>query len=183
MANHRPEESADLGAAAPQYIQRSRVSSIRPDSPGASSKPNPPASSAGVKPRGNSNNASGLPRVSATIRCRTRSSNGTPNAEPNRARASPSGRPSTASLGNPSSSSPGSRVAKISATDSANNRRATNTSACAEARSSHCASSTTHRSGCSSATSESRLRTANPTRNRSDGFPARNPNATASASC
>ena len=40
----------------------------------ASGRPNPPASSAAVNPRGNSSNASGFPRVSATIRSRTRSS-------------------------------------------------------------------------------------------------------------
>ena len=43
---------------------------------------------------------------------------------------------------------------------SASRRRATNASVCAEARSSHCASSTRHTSGCSSAASASRLRTA-----------------------
>ena len=36
--------------------------------------PNPPASSAADSPRGSSSNASGLPRVSATIRSITRSS-------------------------------------------------------------------------------------------------------------
>ena len=116
-------------------------------------------------------------------RSRTRSSNGTRNTEPSKARASPVRRPSTTSLGNPSSASLGSRVANSSATDSANSRRATNTSAWAEARSSHCASSTTHTSGCSSATSENRLSTARPTRNRSGAFPPRSPNATPSASC
>ena len=123
-----------------------------------------------------------MPRVSATSRSRTRSSNRTRNAESNSARASASGRPSTASFGNPSSSSPGSRVTNTSATDSANSRRATNASACADERSSHCASSTTHKSGCSCATSASRLSTANPTRNRSGGAPTRCPNATPSAS-
>ena len=38
-----------------------------PDSGTAPGSPNPPASSAGVTPRGNSSSASGLPRVSATI--------------------------------------------------------------------------------------------------------------------
>ncbi len=52
---------------------RRKLSSIRPDSPDASNKPNPPASCAGVNPRGNSNNANGFPRVSATSRSRTRS--------------------------------------------------------------------------------------------------------------
>ena len=52
---------------------------------------------------------------------------------------------------------------------SASRRRATNASVCAEARSSHCASSTRHTSGCSSAASASRLRTARATRKRSGG--------------
>jgi hypothetical protein len=41
-----------------------------------SGRPKPPASSAAPSPRGSSNGASGLPRVSATIRSRTRSSSG-----------------------------------------------------------------------------------------------------------
>jgi hypothetical protein len=171
-----------VSAESPASLRR-KLSSIRPDSPGASSRPNPPASSAGVNPRGNSSNASGLPRVSATSRSRTRSSNGTPSTEPNKARASPFRRPSTGSFGSPLSSSLGSRVTNTSATDSASSPRATNTSAWAEARSSHCASSTTHRSGRSSATSANRLSTANPTRNRSGASPAGNPNATPSACC
>ena len=81
--------------------RRRKLSSIRPDRPGASGNPNPPASSAGVNPRGNSNNANGLPCVSATIRSRTRSSNGTRNAELNRARASPLRSPSTTSARQP----------------------------------------------------------------------------------
>ena len=48
------------------------VCSIRLASGRASGSPNPPASSAGVSPRGNSRRASGLPRVSAMIRSRTR---------------------------------------------------------------------------------------------------------------
>ena len=52
-------------------------------------------------------------------------------------------------------------------TDSASSRRATNASACADAPSSHCASSITHNSGRSSAASDSRPSTARPTNNRS----------------
>jgi hypothetical protein len=55
-----------------------------------SGSPNPPASSAGVSPPGNSSNVSGLPRVSATIRSRTRSSSGPVTTESSSARASPS---------------------------------------------------------------------------------------------
>ena len=60
-------------------------------------------------------------------------------------------------------------------------RRATNPSARADARSSHCASSTTHSSGRSSAASDSRPRAASPTRNGSGAGPALSPNATATA--
>jgi hypothetical protein len=56
-------------------------------------------------------------------------------------------------------------------------RRATNARTCAEARSSHCSSSTMHTSGRSSATSDSKPRTAMPTRKRSDTEPALRPNA------
>ena len=56
-------------------------------------------------------------------------------------------------------------------TGSAASRRAANPSACAEARSSHCSSSIRQISGRSPATSDSRLSTASPTRNRSGGGP------------
>ena len=55
---------------------------------GGSDSPNPPASSAGVRPLGSSSNASGLPRVSATIRSRTRSSSGPASTVPSSSRAS-----------------------------------------------------------------------------------------------
>ena len=58
----------------------------------------------------------------------------------------------------------------------------TNASVCADTRSSHCASSTMHTSGCSSAASASRLRAANPTRKRSGGGPRLRPNAVFNAS-
>ena len=119
--------------------------------------------------RGSSSSASGLPRVSATIRSRTRSSSGPATTVASSSRASRSSSPPTASSGNPSKcrSPLGSRTARTSPTDSAPKRRATNASACAEAASSHCASSTMQTSGRSSATSDSRLKTARPTRNRS----------------
>ena len=64
-------------------------------------------------------------------------------------RASSSASPSTTSSGRPASSSTsvGSRTANTMAIRSASRRRATNASVCAEARSSHCASSTRHTSG------------------------------------
>ena len=122
------------------------VSSIRPVSGPRSGSPNPPASSAGVSPRGSSSSASGLPRVSATIRSRTRSSSrpGTADGEQRAGvarrralrRAAPAGRRARrASLG--------SRTANTIAIRSASSRRATNASACAEAWSSHWASSIT----------------------------------------
>ena len=156
-----------------------KLCSIRSDNGGPSDIQNPPASSAGVKRRGSSSSASGLPRVSATIRSRTRSSSGPVTTVASNSCASRSSSPPTASSASPSKcrSPLGSRTAKTSPTDSAPRRRATNASACAEAASSHCASSTTHTSGRSSATSESRLRTARPTRNRSGASPSRKPNA------
>ena len=67
----------------------------------SSGRPNPPASSAAVNPRGNSTNASGLPRVSATIRSRTRSSSRPGTTESSRARASSSLRPDDHKLRKP----------------------------------------------------------------------------------
>jgi hypothetical protein len=72
----------------------------------------------------------------------------------------------------PWNSPPGSRVATTKATCSANIRRATNPIACAEARSTHCASSITHNSGCLFAASGSSLSVASPIRNRSGASPA-----------
>ena len=140
----------------------------------ASGSPNPPASSAGVSPRGSSISASGFPPASPRIRARTRSSSGPGIVASRSDRASSAGSPPTTSSGNPSSTrpSPDSRSPNTSPTRSANRRRATNASVCADTRSSHCASSTMHRSGCSSAASASRLRTANPTRKRSGGGPS-----------
>ena len=95
-----------------------------------------------VSPRGSSSSASGLPRVSSTIRSRTLSSSGPRDdggqqlACVGRAAAH-----STTSSGRPVSWSSASRVARISASDSPNTRRATNASVSSEARSSQCASS------------------------------------------
>ena len=70
--------------------RRRKLSSIRPDSGIASGRANPPASSAGVTPRGSSTSASGLPAASATIRSWTRGSSGPVSTESSRARASAS---------------------------------------------------------------------------------------------
>src|SRR5262249_49251638 len=151
---------------------------------GPSDKPNPPASSASVRPWGSSRSASGLPCVSATIRSRTRSSSGPVTTVASNSCASGSSSPATTSSGSPSKcrSALGSRTATTSPTDSATRRRATNASACAEAASSHCASSTMQTSGWSSAASDSRLSTAKPRRNRPGASPSRKPNPVASAS-
>ena len=105
---------------------------------------------------------------------------------PRPAAAGPRRRPAprSTSSGSPSRTCwpPDSRNPNTNPTRSASSRRATNDSVCADTRSSQCASSTMHTSGCSSAASASRLRTANPTRKRSGGGPAVRPNAVLSAS-
>ena len=74
------------------------------------------------------------------------------------------------------------RAAHTTAIRSARRRRATNPRICAEAWSSHCASSTRQTSGCCSATSANSVSVASPTRNRSGAAPALRPNIVASAS-
>jgi hypothetical protein len=76
-----------------------------------------------------------------------------------------------------------SRSAKTSATRSAASRRDTKARTCADAWSSHCASSTRQSRGPSSATSASTLSAANPTRNMSGAVPLRSPSATPRAAC
>jgi hypothetical protein len=122
--------------------------------------------------RGNSNRAKGLPRVSALAHALVQRPwhHGVHSS-----RASLFRRRSTTSSGNPLKFSLGSRVAIRTATDSANSRRATKPSACADARSNHYASSTTHNGGRSTATSADRLSTAKPIRNRSARGPANMP--------
>ena len=100
-----------------------------------------------VNRRGSSSRANGLPRVSATIRSRTRSSIGPGSTESSKARASVCRRPPTTSSGNATSSPLTTRDANTRPTDSAPRRRATNARTCAEARSSHRWSSTRHTSG------------------------------------
>ena len=119
-----------------------------------SGSPKPPASSAGVSPRGSSSSASGLPRVSATIRSRTRSSSRPRIAESEqRARVAVArARRPPARAARPARARRSARAPRTPApTGSASSRRATNARVCADARSSHCASSTTQTSGCSSA--------------------------------
>ena len=173
---------SDRVSAGSAASRRRKPSSIRAGTGCAPASPNPPVSWAGSSPRGSSSRASGLPFVSARIRSRTCSSSRNRTTEPSSVRASWSGRPRTSRSASPPNCSPGSRAAKISPTGSASSRRAANASTCADAWSSHCASSTTHNSGRSSATSASNVSTASPTRNRSGAAPARSPNAISSAS-
>jgi hypothetical protein len=142
----------------------------------------PPAKLADERPRGSSSKASGLPRASAMIRSRTGSSSGPNVTEATSSVASASDKPCSRSSGSPASSSPGTRAANTRPTDSATRRRATNPRTCADARSSHCASSTTQTSGCSSAASDSRLRVASAARKRSGADPDLSPNAVRNAS-
>ena len=75
-----------------------------------------------------------------------------------------------------------SRAPKTDAIASVAGRRATKATAYADARSSHCASSTTHSSGRSTTTSDKRVSRASATSNRSVGSSMRSPNATPMAS-
>ena len=109
-------------------------------------------------------------------------SSGPVSTESSSARASSSRKPWRSSCGNLANSSLTTRAAKTKPTDSASRRRATNARTCAEARSSHCSSSTRQISGRSSATTESRLRTARPMRKRSGADPELKPNAVRNAS-
>ena len=143
----------------------------------------PPASSAGLIPRGSSSSPSGFPRVSATIRSRTCSSRWPGMAAASSERASSSASPSSVRVFRPgkSRSSPVSLTASRSRTASASRRRPTNPRTWQDASSSHWASSMRQTSGRFAATSASKPSTARPTMNRSGGFPAASPNATLNA--
>jgi hypothetical protein len=84
--------------------------------------------------------------------------------------------------GSPATSLSGTRAANTRPTGSAASRRAANPSACAEAWSRHCTSSTTQISGRCPAASDSNPSTARPTRNRSGTGLSLRPNAVCSAS-
>ena len=178
----RPGASAASAAACPPAASESSPRSGPTGAP-RSGIPNPPANCAVESPRGSSSSASGLPRVSATIRSRTRSSSRPGMTVASRARASSSSRPSRTSSGRPASSAaaPGSRAANTSATGSASSRRATNPRTWREAPSSHWASSTMQRNGVFSATSARSVSTPRATRNRSGTSPDSRPSATRSA--
>ena len=171
-----PGLSRQRGNAPPEAV----LDAARPAAPRRAARTRPPAPPPSDR-RGSSSSASGLPPVSATIWSRTRASNGPASTESSSARASASGSPPTTSSGSPPRSPPGARVPNTTPTDSAPSRRAANASTCADARSSHCASSTRHTSGCFAAASASRPSTASPTRNRSGTGPALMPNAVRTA--
>ena len=137
---------------------------------------------------GSSSRASGLPPVSARRRSATSSEGGRPPRCASSRRAAAGSRPAKCSTGsesgrNPPAPASPSRPAKTIATRSACSCRAANSNAFADATSSQCASSTTQRTGRSSAASVSTERVATPTRNGSTGAPAASscPNATRSA--
>src|SRR5262249_24657387 len=109
-----------------------------------------------------SSSASGLPRVSATIRSRTLSSMRPGTTDASRARASSSSSPWRASSGSPAKACLvlGSRRTNRSATESARSRRATKPSDCAGASSSQGTSATRHSSGRPAAASQGTARVA-----------------------
>jgi len=115
------------------------------------------------------------------ISSRTRISTGSVSTVSSNAPASWPVNPSITSCGSPVSSPAGTRAEKTSPTDSIPSRRATKVRTWAEARSSHCVSSTTQTRGRSSAASASTLRTARPTRNRSGTGPSCSPKVIRSA--
>ena len=115
-----------------------------------------------------------MPWLSVMICSQTAASSGPCTLSSSSARASLSPSPWIDSSGSPArTSSPMPvRAAHTSAIRSARRRRATNPRICAEASSSHCASSTMQTSGCCSATSANSVSVASPTRNRSGAGPA-----------
>ena len=122
----------------------------------------------------------GCPPVSCTSRWRSSGESVTPAPRSISSSAAAGSSPPSWSSGSPGASnrliSP-SRAPKSRTMPSTSSRLATNTSASAEASSSHCASSTRHRSGRSSAASASRLKTASETRKRSPRPPSARPSA------
>ena len=143
-----------------------------------------PVSSAGLRERGSSISASGLPVIPATSRARTSGASGTGAWSSRSDPAASASRPATRISGMPAVEnavgSP-SRTATRRAIPSAPRRRARKTSASVEASSSHCPSLTRQSTGRCSASSESRLRTASETRKRLSPDPAASPRATRSA--
>ena len=178
----RPPAEAAVGSvpAVPPVAGESCPRSA-PISGAARGRPNPPASSVGVNPRGSSSSARGFPCVSATIRSRTRTSSGAVRASIEQRARVLVGQPLHRSSGRPASSGPRTRAASTMPIGSTASRRAANPSACADARSSHCSSSTMQSSGRPRPPRPAGSSTASPTRNRSGAGPVRTPNAVRSA--
>ncbi len=137
-----------------------------------------PSGCAPASTRGSSSRASGLPAASASTRYRRLA--GRPSGSSSV--AAWADRPFRVSAGRPAAVKAPVLAHSSSTIDSLSSRRAANSRASALARSSHCASSTTHSSGCSAASSASSDRTASPTRNRSGGPALASPRAPRSAS-
>jgi hypothetical protein len=169
---------ASLGKASRRFRKLSSILPCRDSAPG---NPKPPANRAALSPRGSSNNANGFPPVSARSWSAIRLSNRPGITDANSARASASPSSPTTSSGRTASRSLGSRAANNITAGSASILRATNTNACADARSNHWASSITHKSGRFCAASDNRPSTASATKMRSGTAPALNPNVVASA--
>ena len=94
-------------------MRRTKLSSIAAADERLPEIQNPPASSAAETFRGTSSRASGMPRVSATMRSRTRGSIPPNITDSSRSRASASDRPPITSSGSPANASaPPSRAAK-----------------------------------------------------------------------
>ena len=91
--------------------RRTKLCSIPVHSGSAAGSPNPPASWAGVNPRGSSMRASGFPPVSAMIRSSTASSSRAARTDSSNARESRRPNGSTRSCGKRANPSPSSRVA------------------------------------------------------------------------
>ena len=134
-------------AAAP--TRRRKLASIRPGNDPSPGSSNPPANPSAENSRGSSSSASGLPRVSARIRARTRSSRGAAITDASSSRAAASASPPTAARAvRPTPPAGWARARRNRrTTDSAANRRATNASTCADDRSSHWTSSIRQTSG------------------------------------
>ena len=179
----RPGAAGESRRAAPPAAAGSSPR-FAPTAASNSGSPNPPANCVAESPRGSSSSASGLPRVSATIRSRTRSSSRPGIAVASRARASSSPSPRSAQLRQadqlalvgrlPHSEHDRHRLRQQPARDEPEHL--------AEAASSHWASSTKQSSGRSSVTSARRLSAASATRKRG-ASPDSMPRATFSASC
>ncbi len=172
--------SAWVSVGSSRTRRRKDLSSLWPTGRSSGRGARPPSWSA-VSSRAASTTARGFPPVSVTMRSATGGSIGWLIDLSSSSRAASSGRPAMCRVGRACSrpSAPAvSRTAKSSPTRSARSRRATKLRRSADSSSSHCASSTTHRTGRVSAASDSSVSTPRPTRNGSAGGPDTRPKAT-----